>query len=326
MNTHDVATPRLGTRQLGEGIACGMGAGALWGVIFLAPELIGPFTPMELASGRYLFYGLFALVLIAPRWGRISRHIAQADWWRLGWLSLAGNTAYYVLLCSAVRYGGVAMTSLVTGFLPVVVACIGSRGGHISLTRLLPGMALCVAGAACIAWQAMAIPASAMAPAPLGGLACALAALLCWAGFAVGNARAMALLDQIGPMDWSLLMGLVTAAQALVLAPVAFGLDRVAHSAPLWWRFGLVCAGVAVLASIGGTALWNRMSQLLPLTLAGHMVLFETLFALLYGFVWEQRLPTVLESLAFCCVMLSLLACVRAHGTRDHAAGQGDLF
>ncbi|MFT9257952.1 MAG: DMT family transporter [Acetobacter sp.] len=329
MNTQDMAAlPRLENRRLGEGVACGMGAGALWGIIFLAPDLIGPFTPMDLACGRYLFYGLFASVLIAPGWRRIGRHIRRADWQRLVWLSLTGNTAYYVLLCSAVRYGGVAMTALVSGFLPVVVACAGRRDSHaVPLVRLAPGMILCVAGAACIAWQAMAEPASAMAPAPLGGAVCALAALGCWACFAVGNSRAIALLDgRVGPMDWNLLMGLVTAFQAGVLAPVAFSLDPVAHPAWLWWRFGLVCAGVALLASICGNALWNRMSRLLPLTLAGHMVLFETLFALLYGFMWEQRLPTRMESLAFCCVMLSLLACVRAHGARNGGSAPGNEF
>ncbi|HEV2541936.1 MAG TPA: hypothetical protein VGU70_04125 [Methylobacterium sp.] len=78
-------------------------------------------------------------------------------------------------------------------------------------------------------------------------------------------------------------------------------------------QFAGVSIGVAVLASIAGNALWNRRSRLLPLTLVGQMILFETLFALLYGFAWEQRLPQPLEVAAFGLVTLSVLTCIAAH-------------
>jgi drug/metabolite transporter (DMT)-like permease len=71
--------------------------------------------------------------------------------------------------------------------------------------------------------------------------------------------------------------------------------------------------GMAVLASIVGNALWNRMSRLLPLTLIGQMILFETMFGLLYGFVWEQRLPTTLELIALVSIVASVLLCLSAH-------------
>ena len=42
------------------GIACGIGAGALWGLVFLAPELVREFSPLQMTIGRYLCYGLIA--------------------------------------------------------------------------------------------------------------------------------------------------------------------------------------------------------------------------------------------------------------------------
>ena len=72
-------------------------------------------------------------------------------------------------------------------------------------------------------------------------------------------------------------------------------------------------AGVVVLASILGNALWNRMSRLLPLTLVGQMILFETLFALIYGSVWEQRWPTVFEALAFILICCGVVSCISVH-------------
>jgi drug/metabolite transporter (DMT)-like permease len=78
-------------------------------------------------------------------------------------------------------------------------------------------------------------------------------------------------------------------------------------------KFALVSSGVAIFASIIGNALWNRMSRLLPLTLLGQMILFETLFALLYGFLWDERLPTIAEGVAILLVVASVLSCVTAH-------------
>ena len=43
------------------------------------------------------------------------------------------------------------------------------------------------------------------------------------------------------------------------------------------------------------------------------MILFETLFALLYGLVWEARWPHALEVVALVCVVLSVALCLRAH-------------
>lgn len=71
--------------------------------------------------------------------------------------------------------------------------------------------------------------------------------------------------------------------------------------------------GLVNLSSIIGNGLWNRMSRLLPLTMVGQMILFETLFALLYGFLWDWRTPSGLEGAAILFVLASVLTCLAAH-------------
>jgi len=297
-----------------SGIAYGAGAGALWGFVFLAPELVGGFGPLQMSAGRYFFYGLIALVLIAPRWRALRGHVSRSHWASLFWLALAGNTLYYVLLSAAVQMGGIAMTSLVIGFLPVAVTVIGSRDrGAVPLKRLLPSLLLCVLGTLCIGSQALAAPASGAGGRQLLGLACAIGALVSWTAYAVGNARCLARLHQVSAHEWNLLTGLMTGAQSLVLVPLAFALEGASHGADAWMRFAAVSVALALLASLVGNACWNRMSRLLPLTLVGQMILFETLFALLYGFLWEQRMPTLLELAALGCVVMGVLTCLRAH-------------
>ncbi len=69
------------------------------------------------------------------------------------------------------------------------------------------------------------------------------------------------------------------------------------------------------MASILGNAFWNRASRLLPLTLTGQMIVFETLFALLYAFAWQQRWPSLLEALAIVMLMAGVMLCAHAHRT-----------
>ena len=298
----------------GLGILCGAGAGALWGLVFLAPALVRDFNPLLLTIGRYLAYGIISVILIAPGWRRISGQVTSRDWLVLTGLSLAGNTVYYLLLSSAVQLGGIPMTSLVIGFLPVFVTIMGSQdSGAVPLGRLWPSLLLCAAGAMCIGWQGVMAPAAGFGHAPLIGLLCAIGALVSWTIYAVGNSKALQRLTTVTAQEWNLLTGIVTGAQSVLLVPAALILGLGGHSSAAWLQFAAVSAGVALFASIAGNALWNTMSRLLPLTLVGQMILFETLFALLYGFAWEWRLPTRLESAAFVLVVLSVVSCISAH-------------
>ena len=318
----------MDSKQLLAGVACGVAAGALWGLVFLAPELARGHTPLQLSAGRYLAYGIAACALIAPSWRRLRGQLGWRDWGALVWLSMLGNILYYLLLASAVQLGGVVMTSLVIGLLPVAVTVIGSREqGAVPLARLAPSLLLSAAGTACIAWQALAAqPAAAAAagtmlatPAASGaiGLLCAVGALISWTAYAVANKRKLAALGHISPHDWSLLTGVATGALALLLAVPAFLLPGAlvdAEDAPgHWLHFIAIVTAVGLLCSIVGNALWNRASRLLPLTLSGQLILFETLFALLYSFLWEARWPTAMECAAIALLCASVLSCTSAH-------------
>src|ERR1700748_2315951 len=99
----------------------------------------------------------------------------------------------------------------------------------------------------------------------------------------------------------------------MVLAVPAMLIGAHPHGVAAWLRFSGVSVSVALLASIVGNALWNRMSRLLLLTFVGQMILAETLFALLYGFIWEHRGPSSLEGAAIVLLMASVFFCVSAH-------------
>jgi len=292
---------------------CGAGAGALWGFVFLAPALVQGTHPLNLTVGRYLCYGLVSLLLCLPRWRAVTSGLQASDWGALFKLTLIGNIVYYVCLSFAVQIGGIALTSLIVGFLPVTVTVIGSRdAGALPLAKLRVPLALCVAGAVCIGWQALLAPVAGNVGRQVVGMGCAVGALLAWTWFAVHNGRHIKRLHTVSTHDWNLLTGVMTGALALLLSPLAiFVADT--HASDLTVRLVAVSVTLSLAASVLGNSLWNAMSRLLPMTLVGQMILFETLFALLYGFVWEQRWPSPLEALAFVCVSLSVVTCVSAH-------------
>jgi drug/metabolite transporter (DMT)-like permease len=62
-----------------------------------------------------------------------------------------------------------------------------------------------------------------------------------------------------------------------------------------------------------GTALWNHGARLLPPTLSGQMIVFETVFGLLYGFLFEERLPRPLEAIGIACLLSGVTWAVRTH-------------
>jgi hypothetical protein len=143
------------------GIGASILAGAFWGLVFLTPELTRGFTPIQLSAGRYLAYGLVAAALLAPSWRRVLPMLGWRDWRTLAWLSFAGNIIYYVFLANAVQLGGVAMTSLIIGLLPVTVTLAGRRDADAApMLRLLPSLALGIAGLVCISWQSLSTPAA----------------------------------------------------------------------------------------------------------------------------------------------------------------------
>ncbi|MCX5620229.1 MULTISPECIES: DMT family transporter [Bombella] len=310
------------TRSTISGIACGAAAGALWGLSLLAPELIGPFAPLQLASVRFVTYGVIALFLLAPRLKTLLPHLGKAEWLGLLGLSLMGNIIYYSLLSTAVQLCGVAMPSLIVGFIPVTVTVVGAlrADSALHIRQLIPSMLLSAGGIICIAWQNFhnASPQHHNSLwLQLGGLLMATAALLSWTGFVVKNANWLKRIAPLSHNDWNLLTGLVTGGLALLMLPLAFLLP---HHLPVagWGRFFLIACGMGLLASIVANAFWNNMTRLLPLTMVGQMILFETLFSLFYGFLWEQRFPTLLEGCAIILAISGVISCVRAHGPAKH--------
>jgi drug/metabolite transporter (DMT)-like permease len=61
------------------------------------------------------------------------------------------------------------------------------------------------------------------------------------------------------------------------------------------------------------TVLWNVASQRLPASLCGQLIVSETVFALIYSFLWDGKWPSGLELVACGLFLAGILASIRAH-------------
>jgi drug/metabolite transporter (DMT)-like permease len=309
------------------GVVCGLLAGAMWGMVFIVPAMLTAFSPLELALGRYTAYGAMAFVLLLPKLAGLAHRLDRNDCVALLRHAVSGNLVYYMLLATGVKLAGVAPTSLIIGVLPITVTLMGRHDhGAVPLARLALPLAVVAAGMACInvdvflhAHQSGRPPWQTAA-----GLACAAGALLCWTWYAVDNARYLKANGHFSSAEWSALYGLSTGIIALAVAAVALAFRygdvtgaAGAASGRDWGVFWTCNALLALGASVIGNGLWNVASRRVPVTLSGQLILFETLFALLYGFIYRQAWPRPLEAAAIALLVAGVTWAVRLHAVEE---------
>ena len=309
-----------------KGVLCGVLAGALWGMVFIVPELLPGFSPVELAVGRYVAYGAISLGLMLPGLAALLRRLTGQDCRALLRQALSGNIVYYIFLALGVQLAGVAPTSLIVGLVPVSVTLLGRRDrGAVPLARLLAPLAVVAAAIVCInidVFSHAQANGNSLATRLLG-VACACGALACWTWYAIDNARYLKRNPQFSSAQWSSLYGL---ASGLVALPIGLAAMLVQHSgateAPardwgLFWTCNLL---LALGASVIGNQLWNVASRRLPVTLTGQLILFETVSAMLYGFAWRAQAPRLLEIVAIVLLVAGVTWSVRLHANAPPAA------
>ena len=311
------------------GVLCGLAAGAMWGMVFIVPELLPAFSPVELAVGRYFAYGAIALGLVLPRLRDLAARLERSDYAALLRHALTGNIVYYMLLALGVSLAGVAATSLIIGVLPIAVTLMGRKDhGALPLQRLAWPLLVVGAGIVCINIDVFshARAVNADVKRTLLGVLSATGALLCWTWYAVDNTRYLKRNQHYSSAEWSALYGLASGLIALVIGAACLALwggaitgAAGAASGRNWTLFWMINSLLALGASVVGNHLWNVASRRVAVTLSGQLLLFETLFALLYGFIYAHHFPRPLEIAAIALLITGVLWSVRVHAL-EHAA------
>ena len=292
------------------GILAGLAAGALWGLVFVAPRMVPGFSSVDLTAGRFAAYGAVAAALMLLG-ARTRRPTARQDFAAL-WLSVLGFSGYYLLLVLAIRDAGTEVPTLIIGTIPIWVMLLG-KPHHLRWAALVPGLALTL-GALLLM---MATP---HAPGDRGGtgaywrgIALAVVSMACWTAFAILNSAWLKRHPEVNATDWANWLGVATGLGALVLWAVAGSPVGTLAALPHAAGFLLLCAVTGFGSAWLATLLWNVASQRLSASLCGQLIVSETLFALLYSFAWDGRWPSPAQAVACVLFTLGILASIKAH-------------
>ncbi len=300
-------------RDLWQGIAAGLAAGALWGMVFVVPRVAVGLSSVDLTAGRFVSFGAMAALVMGLTWRSHTWPSWQQAASALG-MSFLGATGYYLLLAQAIVAAGSEVPTLIIGTIPIWVMLLGKPLG-LKWAALVPGLLLTAAGLALMMHASL----SNATRLPLDGahfwwgVALALAAMLCWTAFALLNAAWLKRHPEVSATEWANWLGVATGLGALLLwwftgseSKVLLALDGIAMAA-------IACIVTGVGAGWGASILWNLASQKLSVSLCGQLIVSETLFGLLYSFAWDGSWPVMAQWLAAGLFTLGILASIQAH-------------
>ena len=289
------------SRREAVGLTMGVLAGVLWGAIYLVPLWLPEYNPLFIASSRYATLILLVLPFLWMH-AREFREYTRSDWLYVVRLGIFGNLFYYWFLTEGVKYAGAPLVGMLMMLIPILVAIVANlrgrrKGKSVPWLRLAPGL-VCMAGGLVLAnaseFEHVINSASGSTGSFAYGVAMGLCATLLWVWYPIRNADWLLAHPKRSPGAW-------IAAQCVVLAPIAVMVylclwKILTPDAPLLgpapWRFVLVMMFSGFVCYALGNFLWNIMSQRLPEALSGQMIVFETIFAVIYAHIFRGAWPT----------------------------------
>jgi drug/metabolite transporter (DMT)-like permease len=314
-----------------------LAAGLMWGLVFVGPLLLPEYPAAIQSFGRYLAFGLIALPLAWLDRAAL-RQLTRADWIEALKLALVGNIVYYLFLASSIQRAGGPLPTMIIGTLPVVIAITSNlrdarRDGRLPWGQLTPSLLLIAAGIACVNHTELtalrADPQADPTRYAIGALL-AVGAVACWTWYPIRNADWLRAHGERNPRSWATAQGVATLPLALIGYALWWAFTAWRGDAfvmPLgprpWFFVGLMLA-IGLFASWLGTLCWNEASQRLPTTLAGQLIVFETLSALAYAFVLREQAPAALSLLGIVLLIAGVAWALRARpealAAEGHAA------
>ena len=306
------------------GVLYALVAGLMWGLVFVTPQMLPEYPAALLSVGRYLAFGLIALPLAwVDRAG--LRDLSRADWLEALKLAAVGNLLYYLCLAGAIQRAGGPLPTMLIGTLPVVIAICANlrdhqRDGRLPWLRLLPSLLLIAVGIACVnsvELEAMRRDSGVDLGRYISGALLACLAVACWTWYPLRNADWLRDHPGRSPRTWATAQGVATLPLALlgfVLLNLLPGAGDSGFAMPLGpqpTRFLILMAAIGLFASWLGTLCWNEASQRLPTALVGQLIVFETLAALAYAYLWRSEFPAWLTLLGVLMLVAGVLWALR---------------
>jgi len=302
-----------------RGIVFALSACFIWGLIYVVPQLfMSGFSSMEVVLGRYFMYGLISSIIFCKAKMKNSCRYPKEIWIKALYLSLIITIVFYTFVVLGLRYSSPAVCTLILGIGPITIAFYGNwKQKEISFRSLIIPSALIILGLVIINIHYLEKTSSFYLY--FFGIFYSFLALILWSWYVVVNSTFLKKHPEISSKDWSTINGLTTLFWTLVYTiflilffPDQFNVNKyfILNQEFVYFIFGSSILGF--LCSWMGAFLWNRASLDLPVSLAGQLSIFETIFGIIFVYIAQRHLPLMSE-----CIGVAILLTAIIYGIRQ---------
>jgi drug/metabolite transporter (DMT)-like permease len=290
----------------------------IWGLIFIVPTYMQGFDSLEIALGRHSIYGTVSLLILLFS-GRKFTQYSVKIWVMAFVFALIVNIMYYSCVVTGVTCASPSLTALILGMCPITIAFYGNwLERECRFTELIIPSLLILVGLLLVNLPALQEEHAEKKPFYWVGALSACGSLAAWSWFVVTNSRFLKKNPQISSSEWSTLIGAATFFWVFFLGIAYESWHGIEH----WQKFitpssnlsnfitGCLILGIA--CSWIGAYLWNNACLRLPISVAGELTIFETIFGLLFFYLLNEETPPLTE---FAGIILMLSAVIYRMGT-----------
>lgn len=301
------------------GLFFAIGACFVWGFIFVIPQFLDDFSAIEVVLGRYLVYGLISAGLALRSGLGFFKRFPVRIWALAFAFALFSNIIYYLGLVAGLRYASPTIAVLIVGMAPILIAFYGNwHAKEIACRDLATPSCLIVLGLVLVNLTEInwGFETESIGLFILGWFGI-FVSLIAWCWYAVRNARFLKQHPHISPHDWSTVIGVATLFWAVVVGGVLASVSEDMVYLPKFLipsfntlRFLMGALFMGLICSWLGCFLWGLASVYLPISLMGSFLIFETLFGLLFVYLFQNQMPSWLELFGIVLMLGGIIMCV----------------
>lgn len=312
-----------------KGVLFALSACFIWGLIFVIPEFMQGYSPVEIVVCRYLFYGGISLLFLLKARLKNSCVYPFSVWIKALFLSILSGYYFWVIL--GIRYSSPEVCALILGISPITIVFYGNwkeKEGNFKLL-IFPSF-LIVIGLIII--NIPRILMNNFSVEYVIGLICSLISLISWSAYVVLNSRFLKRNSYIAPSDWATIQGVSTLFWVVicsVLWTLSFGAELDLQKYFNWnydaISFFAGCAILGLLCSWFGGVLWNKATVCLPVSIAGQLMIFETIFGISFVYILTQEAPNLMECAGMILLLGSVIYGIRTLNSQPHRSLDDEL-
>lgn len=285
-----------------KGIGAGIIAGVFWGTPFLVPMVLSGFTSFEITFGRFLFFGIISLFSL-PRILKLVRQLSFKEFIQLLVLSATGFWLYTLLLFAGVKLTNGVISSLIIGCMPLTITLFSKPAFNSRLVFIIAG--ICSLLLIPILKNGIGNSINTI------GVFLLFVALAMWTWFGIYNLKFMQSHQHIKSLDYSSIIGVVSLICMLPIFGFINGFANLIHHKELF-DYVFWCIVLGVGASWLANVFWAYSAKNCPGSIAGALIVSETIFGLIYSFIYAWRLPEVHEIFAMVFLILGVILVIRS--------------